>query len=89
MTFDKRLLPIAVLAASMTAVAAETKTIGQVTALIPEASTAGTNDGVFPCNGWRKEKPACRERCVCLWRNIQKGQFIGILRHLERDGIGF
>ncbi|MGB0359717.1 MAG: hypothetical protein ACPGC4_07735, partial [Litorivicinaceae bacterium] len=44
MTFDKRLLPIAVLAASMTAVAAETKTIGQVTALIPEASTAGAND---------------------------------------------
>ena len=44
MTFEKRLLPIAVLAASMTAVAAETKTIGQVTALIPEASTAGAND---------------------------------------------
>lgn len=43
MTFNKRLLPIAVLAASMTAVASETKTIGQVTALIPEASTAGTN----------------------------------------------
>jgi hypothetical protein len=73
MTFDKRLLPIAVLAASMTAVAAETKTIGQVTALVSKKS-----DGSFYT---RDEIAGMGEQRINELSTLAESTFIGVLQH--------